>query len=232
MLPEALIEAAAQRYRGAGRFYLQIARSKLRHDPVFAMVLGQGLLPACGRLYDLGCGQGILLALLSAAREEFAARRWPPRWPPPPALDLHGIERRTDRARAATTALAGQAEIHQDDLRAATLRGCDAIVVFDVFLYLPPADQHAILAACRGRLAADGILLLREADAHGGAAFHITRAAECAAELARGRWPRLHYRSAGQWKELMKDAGFEVASVRADAGTPFANTLHVCRRRA
>jgi uncharacterized protein (DUF2062 family) len=38
-----------------------------------------------GILYDLGCGQGLMLSLLSAARDRYGAGDWPAGWPPPPS---------------------------------------------------------------------------------------------------------------------------------------------------
>ena len=48
--------------------------SKLRFDPVFIALLRRGLFPDEGTLLDLGCGQGLLLSLLLAAREPARGR--------------------------------------------------------------------------------------------------------------------------------------------------------------
>ena len=38
-------------------------------DPVYLQVLRDGRLPSSGVLMDLGCGQGLMLALLATARD-------------------------------------------------------------------------------------------------------------------------------------------------------------------
>lgn len=69
MQPErdALVEAAAAPFRLAGRLAWHFARGKLRHDPVFLTLLARDAFPDGSRVLDLGCGQGVLFALLLAA---------------------------------------------------------------------------------------------------------------------------------------------------------------------
>lgn len=80
----ALIAEASAPYRAAGRFAWHFARGKLAFDPVFPALLSLGLVPDQARILDLGCGQGLLLALLTAARDRFESGGWPADWPPPP----------------------------------------------------------------------------------------------------------------------------------------------------
>jgi len=54
-------------------------------------LLRRGLLPDRESLLDLGCGRGILLSLLKAAKEQYQAGVWPLDWPVPPLnLGLRG----------------------------------------------------------------------------------------------------------------------------------------------
>ena len=64
----ALTEATAERYLPSGIGSWELARGKLRMDPVYVQVLLDGRLPASGTLLDLGCGQGLMLALWVARR--------------------------------------------------------------------------------------------------------------------------------------------------------------------
>ena len=80
-----LLDAAAQPFRRAGIWTWQHARGKLRFDPVYFSLLRRGLLPNDGTLLDLGCGQGILLALIAAAGRQFRCGNWPAGWHAPPA---------------------------------------------------------------------------------------------------------------------------------------------------
>ena len=230
---ESLFEGATRRYARVGRVAWHTARGKLRHDPVYFTLLKRGMLPARGRLYDLGCGQGLLMALLLAARDEYRAGRWPAGWAMPPLdLELHGIELRADRVRTARVAVGEHASVEVQDIRAVELAPCQAIVLLDVLLYLCPAAQRRVLEKAGRSLAAQGVLLLRETDAGRGAAFQFTRMAERFWQATRGHWGTLHYRSDGQWARLLDEMGFDVTSERADEGTPFANTLHIGRRRS
>ena len=220
-------------YFGIGTFAWQFGRNKLRFDPVYSMLLQHGYLPDRGTLVDLGCGRGLLLALLVAARDQFGGGRWPPGWPPPPLkLLLHGIEIDPDRASLAQRALVNQARVTRHDIRDATLPPCSAIVLIDVLMYLEESDQFRVLQKAAAALEPGGLLLVREADACAGLAFLVTRWSERLLEILRGRLRnRLHYRSAIQWAGLIESLGFSVSVAPMSAGTPFANMLFHCKKR-
>lgn len=226
-----LVAAAARPYRRCGRYAWHFTRGKLGGDPVFRHLLGHPLLPARGRLLDLGCGQGVLTALLRAAAERHAIGDWPADWPTPPdALATQGLELSPKRVRIAQAAL-GTDAVMQGDIRNIDLPPCDAIVILDVLLYLRPDEQAAVLARCADALLPGGILLLREADADGGLPFQITRWAERIASAARGRWRQpLTYRPAADWSALLDSLGFNTTALPMSQGTPFANTLFIARR--
>lgn len=229
---EALLDSATRPYRSAGRFAWHFARAKIRHDPVFLTVVKSRWLPDRGSLLDLGCGRGLLLALLAAAREQFSRGAWPENWPPPVHLDLHGIELCGARVRIAQCALAGLARVTRGDIRQCEFAPSSAIAILDVLLYLNSQEQLAVLRGAAVALKTGGVLLLREADAGAGPAFHLTRHSERALEIMRGRASsQLHYRSAGEWIGLLESLGFSVCAEPMSAGTPFANVLFVCRKR-
>ena len=228
-----LLEEAARRYHGADAFARRFAFGKLRLDPVFSALLMRGCLPDRGTLLDLGCGQGLLLALLVAARDQFGRGQWPQGWPPPPLkLALHGIELDPDRAGVAQRALVNHAQVTRRDLRDAAFPSCSAVVLIDVLLYLEESDQFRVLEKAAAALEPGGLLLLREADAGAGFAFLVTRWGERLLEILRGRLlDRLHYRGAAQWAGLLESLGFSVNAEPMSAGTPFANVLFVCKKR-
>ena len=227
-----LFEAATQPHRKAGRYAWHFARGKLRHDPVFVSLLRRGLLPDRGRLLDLGCGQGVLLSLLEAAKAQYQAGAWPPGWPVPPLnLVLQGVELREDRVRAARNALGVDVEIAQGDLRRLELRPCAAIAILDVMLYLDEAEQLHLLDRVAAALEPGGLLLLREADAGAGFAFHVTRWSERIACAMCGDFARpLRYRSAIQWIAELERRGLAVRAEPMSEGTPFANVLFIARK--
>ncbi|HET9403779.1 MAG TPA: methyltransferase domain-containing protein, partial [Burkholderiales bacterium] len=171
---KALLDEAARPYRGASNSAWRFARSKLRFDPVFSALLRRGCLPDRGTLLDLGCGQGLLLALLVASREQFGRGQWPQGWPPPPLhLTQQGIEFDPYRAGVAQHALAGQAQVTRQDLRDADFPPCSAVVLLDVLMYLEERDQLHVLQKAAAALGPGGLLLLREADADAGFAFRV-----------------------------------------------------------
>jgi hypothetical protein len=63
-LPPALLEQATLPYRSLGSLVWRFARGKLGGDPVFAGLLQRGLNPPDARVLDIGCGRGLLAALL------------------------------------------------------------------------------------------------------------------------------------------------------------------------
>jgi len=226
--------AAARRYAPAGRFATRYALGKLHHDPVFAAILAQGLIPDRARLVDLGCGQGLLFAMLAAAVDAYEAGSWPADWPAPPRPEsMLGFDVLPRTVELARRALGSRAHVVHADLRALELPVCDAIAVIDVLHYVDAGAQEIALAKCAATLRTDGVLLLRVADAGAGWRFTATRIADQMATLARHRsWPSLHCRTIADWIALLERNGFAVQPQPASAGTPFCNALLDAKLRA
>lgn len=226
-----LREEAARRYLDVGMAHWEFVRGKLRYDPLYFNLLRRGFLPPEGLLLDLGCGRGIVFSLLLAARDLHAQDLYPEGWAPPPALTFHGIEGRPKTAAAARQAFAGQAEIETGDLRTIELPRADAILLLDVLHYLPAADQEALLSRAAAALAPGGVLLIRDADAAAGRRFTATRIQERLSALFRRDWrQRFHYRSAGEWRDLLGRLNLTVDVQPMAMGTPYANVLLAARR--
>jgi peptidoglycan/xylan/chitin deacetylase (PgdA/CDA1 family)/SAM-dependent methyltransferase len=225
-------EAAAARYRPAGRFAWRFARGKLAGDPVFAGLLARGLIPEGARVLDLGCGQGLLGAWLVAARDRCQAGAWPADWPPAPRIGSYrGIELLVAEAQRARSALGDSATIETGDIRAADLGSPDTVVILDVFQFIGYAEQEALLARIRAALPPGGRLLLRVGDAEGGAGFRLALAVDWLVALTRGHGAvRFQCRSLREWLALLDKLGFSVESVPMSQGTRFANMLLIGRR--
>ena len=231
---EPLLRAASRPFLRGGIYPWQFARWKLRLDPVFLSLLRKGYLPDRGRLVDVGCGQGVLLGLLVAARERYRRGEWPPEWAPPPLnLELHGLERRRDRVWVARRALRDGAQIERCDVRQAVFPRCSVIAALDLLLYLAPDDQRRLLEKAAVALEPGGVLLLREADTAAGFAYRVTRwSARLSAMGTGGLWPQIHCRSATEWASLLEALGFSVAAAEPmSEGTPFANVLFIARKK-
>ncbi|MEZ5330626.1 MAG: DUF2062 domain-containing protein [Thermoanaerobaculia bacterium] len=212
-----LAESVAARYAATGIGHWELARGKLRGDPLYREIVrrleaeGGG-----GRLVDLGCGRGLVLALL-------AGRHRGP---------LHGVERSARIARVARRALGEQATIETADLATWTpTEPARVVLLLDVLHYLDRDAQEALLTRAAAMLEPGGLLLVREADRAGGLAFTLTRAAERAMALLRGHWrQRFTYRSADEWADLLADRGLATEVADLSRGTPFANRLVAGRR--
>lgn len=221
-----LARAAADRYITTSITAWEFARGKLRGDPVYRDVLLGGWLPSGGRLLDIGCGQGLMLALL-AETELFERAGTEPTGPRLPRFDrMVGVELRPHRARLARAALGADAEILESDARTVSTGACRVVLLFDVLHMMPPHDQDALLATAVRALEPGGVILVREADASAGWRFQAVRIGNRLTALTSGAWRQtLAFRTVGEWRECFSRHGLEVEGAPASAGTPFANHL-------
>ena len=225
---EGVVERAAQRFRRCGRGPYHFARGKLGGDPVFALMLRQRLIADGARVVDIGCGQGVLGALLAeaeAAGPVAAARGW----------TLHGFDLRARAVAHGALALAdlgARVALKVADARNEPLPACSVAVILDGLHYLDRTGQEDLLRRVRASLAPDGTLLLRVSDAASGWRFRVTLVGDWLITFARGTlWPRFWCRTLREWVELLERLEFDIATVPASEGTPFANVLLVCRRQ-
>jgi SAM-dependent methyltransferase len=232
-LYRAIVDRAAQSYIPAGRVAYHFARGKLLYDPVFAAILARGLLPDQVRLADLGCGKGLLFALLIAARVQYDNGAWPEGWPPPPrSVSLLGIDLRRKAIRAADIAVGDSASVSVGDIRNTAIPERDAIVMLDVLHYLKAPEQEALLVKCRAALTRDGILLIRVGDPDADLRFWITRICDQIATAFRSRaWPRMHCRALSEWTKLLERLDLRVRAEPMSEGTPYANVLLIAQPR-
>ena len=226
-----LARAAANRYDPGDRFARYFAYGKLGGDPIFRHLLECGVLPAGGSILDLGCGQGVLEALLLAARDAHARGDWPEGWPPPPnpramrGIDL--VERDVNRAR---TASEGRAQFITGDIRDTDFGRADAVVLLDVLHYIDHDEQAAVLQRVRSALHEGGVLLLRVANLSNDWRYRYTTAIDRLVMALRGhRLPRLWNRTVAEWRQHLESLGFAVEARPMSTGTLFANVLLVAR---
>lgn len=214
-----LVEEVARPYLGAGFHHWEFVRSKLRHDPVYFALLDRGLLPESGRLVDVGCGRGILLALLAASRS------------PRSDLELVGVDTSRHAIRVARAGVPARVELTVVDAGAYHPPRAAAIVLLDVLHYLPFEAQERLLRRAAAALEPAGRLLIREADRSPTWRFRLTAAAERARAMLRGHLgQRFEFRSLGELEGALRYLGLEVESVPMDEGTPFRNVLLVARK--
>jgi len=222
---ERVFGAAADRYLEKSITAWEFARGKLRRDPVYGATLIE-LAGAQGTLVDIGCGQGLTLAVLVESHLQAIRQAWPD-GPAPPAFDrLVGIEPRRRVARLASRALADSAEIVASDAPGGLPSTFSVALLFDVLHLMAAADQTRVIEAIFERLAAGGMLLVREVDSAAGPGFHAVRIGNRIKAIAVGTWrQRFHFRSADRWRTAFEQAGFLVETRPMGDGTPFANIM-------
>lgn len=227
----ALLRSAARPYLAAGLYPYFFARGKLGYDPVFVSLLRRGAIPDGARILDLGCGQGVLAAVLVAARRQHEAGAWPMGWPAPPSTtQLYGIELQERAATWARIALADCASVQTGDLRHTVLPDADAVFILDVLHYLEPEAQQRVLEQVAHSLRAGGTLFMRVADIAAGLRFDFTRVADWFSAMTQGqRVPPQHHRPLADWTAMLHSFGFAVEAEPMSAGTPFANVLLTAR---
>lgn len=223
-----LVRRAADRFLDSSITAWEFARGKLRMDPVYRAALSSDLLPSGGTLIDVGCGQGLTLALLAEARLAMERGEWPAGWPSPPRFDrLIGIETRPRIATIARRALGREVEVIEGDARTVALEPARAVLLFDVLHLLPRDDQESLVAAIAARVEPGGVLLVREADPGGGWRFRAVRAGNRFKALVTGTWRAQTFepRTEAEWRECFTRRGFAVEMRPMGEGTPFANVL-------
>jgi len=208
-----VVKDAVARYTASSRIARIVMRGKLRGDPVYRELLDRGI-GAARTVVDLGCGRGLLLALIVAARR--GADR----------PELHGIEVAASAARTARLALGDAATIVEADLAKESLPPCDAVTLLDVAHYLTVPVQDELWTRVRAALRPGGRLFVRDADAAAGVGFLAIRAAERFAAIRDGDGRRpFAYRTAAELRGRLEAAGFTVTAAPMRRGTPFANVL-------
>lgn len=216
---ERLIEEVARPYLEAGFSHWEFVRSKLRHDPAYFALVDRGLVPEAGRIVDVGCGRGILLALLALGRSRAAG------------LELVGVDASRRTIRVARTGVPPGVSLTVADAGAFHPPRSAAIVLLDVLHYLPVDAQERLLRRAAAALEPGGRLLIREADRSPTWRFRLTAAAERLRAVTRGRLrQRFAFRSLGEIEEALRGLGLEVQSRPMDEGTPFRNVLLVARK--
>jgi uncharacterized protein (DUF2062 family)/SAM-dependent methyltransferase len=228
---ERVFAAAADRYLDQSITAWEFARGKLRHDPVYRATLAE-LDATTGTLVDVGCGQGLTLAVLVEARAHAQRGDWPADAPRPAFDHLVGIDTRQRVTRLASRALGDAAHIIHAAAPDGLPESFGAALLFDVLHLMPEAEQRRIVRGIWTRLPAGGVLLVREVDAAAGGGFRAVRIGNRIKALAVGRWRQtFHFRTASAWHAVFASVGFEVETRSMGEGTPFANVLFRLSKR-
>jgi uncharacterized protein (DUF2062 family)/predicted methyltransferase len=223
----ALIQRASARYVATSITAWEFARGKLRGDPVYRTALCGNLLPSGQTLVDVGCGQGLMLALLAEARCQAGSGALPVRHFSLPQFErLIGVEKRPRIARLARLALGPDAEILGQDAKSIAMGSCRVVLFFDVLHLMSSADQEAIVRAMIVALEPGGVILVRDADASAGWPFAAVRTVNRLKAFLSGAWRQeFHFRTKLGWLECFDRLGLDADVHPMGDGTPFANVL-------
>ena len=177
-------------------------------------------------LVDIGCGQGLTLAVLAEARRIAEDGAWSDDRLPPMFDRMVGIETRPRVAGIARRALGDDAEI----VHAAAPEGLpellDAALIFDVLHLIPPDGQQRLMLEVFARTAPGGTALVREVDEVGGWRFQTVKFGNRLKNIVVGNWRQtFHFRSAADWRGFFSAQGWQVEVQPMSEGTPFANVL-------
>lgn len=205
--------------RFAGRWQQGYVRGKLRHDPAFAAI--SALVGDAGvtlPVLDLGCGMGLLGQWL---REHGHHGDY---------LGIDHDPRKVAAGRAAARGLQPPIEMRAGDLAALPpWRG--HVVLLDVLHYLDRDAQVTLLAAAAGRLAGDGLLLIRGVLRDRSWRCRVTLAAEYLLAFAGWmRTPARHVPTRAELEAVLTDAGLGISARPLWGHTPFNSWLFVARR--
>lgn len=226
-----LLDRATQPYRSAGHFAWRFAKGKLKGDPAFFGLLEHGIIPNCARMVDLGCGQGLLASWILEARALYESGLWPAHWPAAPKVEnIWGLELMSKDVERARIALGDRAQFSLGDIRTADLGKADAAIILDVLHYIDYDAQEEVLRRVRAALPTGGIFITRIGDAAGGLPFHFSNWVDHAVFFLRGhRSYKVYCRTLGEWLDVLRRNGFEVAPLPMHKGTPFISVMLIAR---
>ena len=193
-------------------------RGKLASDPLYPAVL-RALDGTDAPLLDIGCGMGLLGFYLRLGG-----------WMPP----ISGIDydaRKIKTACRLAPDFPGKLDFARGDAMAGLPPHSGSVTILDILQYFPVAERARLLAAAADRVSPGGVLVIRTGLTDSSLRFHITRAMDHVASLA--RWmksPPLHYPTAGEITDTLARAGLDGRFTPLWGRTPFNNWLGVFRR--
>jgi 2-polyprenyl-3-methyl-5-hydroxy-6-metoxy-1,4-benzoquinol methylase len=209
------IYAALRRYRKAPLFIRCFTFGRHLLAPLERIAAH---VPPRGAILDVGCGHGLFANMLALG----ADRRW--------ILGVDPSAAKIDIARRSSRGLQN-IEYRLGTIDQITERNFQAICILDVLYLLPDEKKLEVLQACRDRLAADGVLLLKTNDIRPRWKFAVVRAEEELMVRAIGftYGGEVHFRGIPRYIELLRQAGFGAQVLSLDSWLPVPHRLFLAR---
>lgn len=175
------------------------------------------LIPEGARVFDIGCGNGALLALVAAHRKPAAVGGVD--------IDPGLIDRARILLRQVSRDLEPDLSVYDGESLPASFGGFDTVLLVDVLHHVPPDRQAAFLAMIHDRMAPGATLILKDMDADARFWVQFNRLHDRVLAGEAGHEP-----SAVGLAEQLRQLGFEVTpAVHRRMLVYWHFTLH-CRR--
>jgi 2-polyprenyl-3-methyl-5-hydroxy-6-metoxy-1,4-benzoquinol methylase len=201
----------SQRFRfGHDRTYVFC---KLMLDPVYDAVLAELRTAPDLPVLDIGCGPGLLAAVLRAGGL---------------SAPIHGIDYDPRKTEAATRALQDQSgcTFAPGDARTGLPGHAGHVTILDILQYFTPEEVAGLLAAAAARVAPGGRLLIRTCLREDSWRFRLTRVGDWIAKTS--TWMKdsaSHYPTRGELTATLQAAGLTGTVRRLSGRLPFNNYL-------
>ena len=217
-----LVRRTSDRYLGGSITAWEFARGKLRMDPVYRATLSPDMLPPGGTLLDIGCGQGLTLALLVEARRAFDAstagrpRRRSLRDSIAWSASKCGRARLRSRGKRSTA----MPRSFTPTLRTLTLEPAPRCCCSTSFSFCGRTNRRRCSAASPRGSSPAVVVLIREADPAVGWRFTAVRVGNRLKAVVFGtrKTQAFHPRTQAEWRDCFARLGFRARSGRWATG--------------
>jgi 2-polyprenyl-3-methyl-5-hydroxy-6-metoxy-1,4-benzoquinol methylase len=176
------------------------------------------LIPAEGRVLDVGCGFGLWAAYFAQMQ---------------PGRQIVGVDPSKGRvamAQRVAEKLGIDAEFRCEDIRDADLTGTFAgAYVLDVLHHIPEAHQRPVLERLHALLEPGGVLVIKDITTEPWMELKFTEALD---RLMVGLKEPLAYRHHHDWRALLEELGFRVRVVRVPDVLPYPHVVIAATKKS
>jgi len=197
-------------YRGLTKKELFYIKTRWLLNP---LNLVESHVPRKGRIYDIGCGAGLLSNTMALRSEE---------------RDIVGIDLSEDKINMAQKSVNNRKNVNFEKADALNFnfQKPNTAVMCDLLHHISPKRQELLLGCIYEALSDNGVLIIQDIDKK--PFFKYLFALGTDKVLGKGR--KVHYRSGAEMSEMLKKIGFKPEFKRIDKGYPIAAVLFKCRK--